>query len=115
VPITLFADPGLLPGQYKIEAEHPAEKEQARTEQRIHKQLQHKQDLQPETKKTEEPSELSAQDAGTAPATQQDQKRRRKWRPRRGKRASRKGEAVAETPAETAAEGTLADPIQEGI
>jgi len=115
VPITLFADPGLLPGQYKIEAEHPAEKEQARTEQRIHKQLQHNQDLQPETKKTEEPSELSAQDAGTAPATQQDQKRRRKWRPRRGKRASRKGEAVAETPAETAAEGTLADPIQEGI
>jgi ribonuclease E len=115
VSITLIADPALLPGQYKIEAEHHAEREQARTEQRPHKQPQHKQELQPETKKMEESSEQPAQDAGTAPATQQDQKRRRKWRPRRGKRVPRKGEAVSEAPAETVAAETLADPIREGI
>ena len=115
VPITLIADPALLPGQYKIEAEHHAEREQARTEQRPHKQPQHKQELQPETKKMEESSEHPAQDAGTAPATQQDQKRRRKWRPRRGKKVPRKGEAVSEAPAETVADETLADPIREGI
>jgi ribonuclease E len=115
VSITLIADPVLLPGQYKIEAEHHAEREQARTEQRPHKQPQHKQELQPETKKMEESSEQPAQDAGTAPATQQDQKRRRKWRPRRGKRVPRKGEAVSEAPAETVAAETLADPIREGI
>jgi ribonuclease E len=115
VSITLIADPALLPGQYKIEAEHHAEREQARTEQRLHKQPQHKQELQPETKKMEESSEQPPQDAGTAPATQQDQKRRRKWRPRRGKRVPRKGEAVSEAPAETVAAETLADPIREGI
>ncbi len=115
VPITLIADPGLLPGQYKVEAEHPAEKELARTEQRPQKQLQHKSDMQPETKKTEEISEYPAQDAEMVPAAQQEQKRRRKWRPRRGKRATRKGETAAQALVETVAEEALSDPIREGI
>ncbi len=115
VPITLIADPALLPGQYKIEAEHPAEKEQARPEQRPHKPPQHKQDLQPETKRTEETSEHPAQDAEIVPATPQEQKRRRKWRPRRGKRSPRKEETAAQGLVEAVAEETLSDPIREGI
>ncbi len=115
VSITLIADPGLLPGQYKIESAHPAEKEKTRTEQRPHKQTLYRQEQQPETTRTEEISEHSAQDAGTVPATPQEQKRRKKWRPRRGKRTNRSEESVAQTPTESADEQTLTDPIQEGI
>ncbi len=115
VPITLIADPGLLPGQYKIAAEHPADKEPARTEQRHHKQPQYKSDMPPEAKRTEETSEYPAQDEEIVPAAQQEQKRRRKWRPRRGKRGTRKGETAAQAPVETVAEEILSDPIREGI
>jgi len=116
VPITLVADSKLLPGQYKIETDLPSPvKEQVRTEQRHQKQPHHKQTSLPETEMTEKTSEQPVQETGSVPVAQQDHKRRKKRRPRRGKKTPRKEEAVTQPAAETVSEEILSDPIQEGI
>jgi len=71
--------------------------------------------------KTEEPLlvEEPAEQAGVlnevVSAEPQEQKRRRKRRPRRGKKRPASGEASSSEPATAAPEGTVHDPIQEGV
>lgn len=116
VPIRLMADPQLLPGQYKIEADLPeAAKAEARAEQRPPKQLPHKQVPRAGTEEAGEPAAHAVQEAGPVPPAPHEQKRRRKRRPRRGRKPVRHEEGAMQTAAETVSEETLVDPIQEGI
>jgi len=121
VPITLLADAKLLPGQYKIDAERPeAPKEHHKEQHREH----HKKEQKPTTQKfaptveqerTEEPAEQQSQTGESLFGGQQELKRRRKRRPRRGRKHPRKEETPLTESAEQSAEKTVIDPIEEGI
>jgi len=127
VPISLFVDAKLLPGQYKIDVERaeapkghqPREqhKEQHKEQpRREHRPVPQKQSPVPEPEKVEASAEQLAQPPSSLSPEQQEQKRRRKRRPRRGRKYPRKEEASAsQEPAETREESAVSDPIQEGI
>jgi len=118
ITITLLADPKLLTGQYKLEADRPdAPKEHVRPQ---HKQVHQKQMPQKHAKaaepaQAEEPAQQAGAPDEVVSSEPQEQKRRRKRRPRRGKKRPVTGEASSLEPAADPTEGTVHDPIQEGV
>jgi len=126
IPITLYADAKLLPGQYKIDIERnepPKEQQKPQQAKQTHGKPQQKKqqavEPMPEPESTPAPVEEMSGDSESvleaASAEQQPAKKRRRRRPRRGKKEHMKhSEAVSETP-EAQPAGHVSDPIQEGI
>ena len=126
IPITLYADAKLLPGQYKIDIERnepPKEQQKPQQAKQTHGKPQQKKqqavEPMPEPESTPAPVEEMSGDSESvleaASAEQQPAKKRRRRRPRRGKKEHMKhSEAVSEA-SEAQPAGHVSDPIQEGI